>query len=272
MQAGWIFGEITSAQKIDSTPREEVGSKHASIVTRKEDGKENAKDLIGCKANIEVTKKKVDSKSNKILDDAEKNIKVGLFCVVLRYFDIINQVKHEKKVWENNTDITGNKNKLKETDERNRMKEEDANAKRRTELMSRYFEKAQRGEVKRLLRNKIDQNNMVRMTNTKINFLFVSIRFLTLSFKSVDRFSTKVSKNYTERGVCSCDSALLQRSNWSKGSITMEKRTRRYISAICPLQCISSHYHSDLERVLGSKGSCYIAKEHGCIYIRTSRG
>ena len=172
MQAGWIFGEITSAQKIDSTPREELGSKHASIVTRKEDGKENAKDLIGCKANIEVTKNKVDSKSNKILDDAEKNIKVGLFCVVLRYFDIINQVKHEKKVWENNTDITGNKNELKEMDERKRMKEEDANAKRRTELMSRYFEKAQRWEVKRLLRNKIDQNNMVRMTNTKITFSF----------------------------------------------------------------------------------------------------
>ena len=170
MQDGWVFGEVVSAQEVVSSQnsKEEVDSESISIVTT---SKEDARDSFERRANIiigDANTNKVDLKSKKALEEAEKNMKVGLFCVVLRYFDMINRVKHEKKTWENDAKIVnGSKEELKETDERKRMKEENLNAERRKELMSRYCEKAKRGEVRKLLRTKIDRNNLVRITKCR---------------------------------------------------------------------------------------------------------
>ena len=164
MYNGWLFGEVFSTDDNITNPPDEMDRErelHLVTTSSQKDSKELNRNAIIHHTETRASKKRNDSKI--ILHDAEMNMKVGLFCIVLRYFDVINRVKNEKKLSLHETVMSSKKHIIKERPERTRMKEEEENTLRRKLLASFYYEKAKRGETRKLLRRKDDRTKIVRM-------------------------------------------------------------------------------------------------------------
>jgi hypothetical protein len=181
MYNGWLFGEVFSTDESAITPPDKL---EIVSISAKNDSKKLFGNAIS--HQIETNTNERNHISKKILDDAEKNMKVGLFCIVLRYFDVINRVKIEKKCLVDETEMTGDKKVIKGTHERIRMNKEEQNATRRESLASCYYEKAKRGEARKLLRSKMDRTKMVctEIVNFRFQFCLVITIFL-LCFSSI---------------------------------------------------------------------------------------
>ena len=93
---------------------------------------------------------------------------------------ILSMKKRESTyVMADETEMTGDKKLTKETHERIRMNEEEQNATRRQSLASCYYEKAKRGEARKLLRSKMDRTKMVckEIVNFRFQLCFVTTIF-----------------------------------------------------------------------------------------------
>ena len=225
MDRGWYFGQ----------PSEKEGRRSTTLATQKNCSQQDRIKTIHRKSSVEHIKRKVTARTMqniKTLDRTERNVKMCLFSLTLRYFQAYNLFKKQKLIVCGNHDLIGGEGESIPTMERIAMEEEESNARTREQIIKEVNSKALRGYHRMHLRREYQQSSKVGPINKYVSFCDIqlithtntySMRFFGFFFHFTDTENKRCTR-YLCSSTCIFDlnSEVLSGAYRSKSCINME--------------------------------------------------
>lgn len=168
MDRGWYFGQ----------PSEKEVRRSTTLATQKNCSQQDRIKTIHRKSSVEHIKRKVTARTIqniKTLDRTERNVKMCLFSLTLRYFQAYNLFRKHKLIVCGNHDLIGGEGESIPTMERIAMEEEESNARTREQIIKEVNSKALRGYHRMQLRREYQQSSKVGPINEYVSFCDIQL-------------------------------------------------------------------------------------------------
>jgi len=168
MLDGWHFGESQTERTTNLVEDAIVGFQNKNITI--DVGQESPlqkMQLLNCEAKDRLSKENhARNKKNqdKKLDEAEKTIRYGIFCLTFMYFRTFSRVRNEKKSWLREVNVTSHLEGGNEdiSEEGKKMEAEEKNANSRKKALDKAMSRAAYGEERLRMKNSAEKERKVR--------------------------------------------------------------------------------------------------------------
>jgi len=145
MDCGWYFGQPSVEMKMN-----DASSGHLTISPGRVTQQDKIQRINDHSYNQHI-RKKAEARTiqnDQMLDRTEQSIKMCLFCLTLRYFQAFKSFQKQKSSLSGENDLIGGARNTSLSLEQWKMAREEANAKKRDELLKETNEKARKGAIR----------------------------------------------------------------------------------------------------------------------------
>mmetsp|Transcript_23616 Transcript_23616/g.36590 ORF Transcript_23616/g.36590 Transcript_23616/m.36590 type:complete len:490 (-) Transcript_23616:126-1595(-) len=173
MLDGWHFGEIQTKHTTNLVEDAIVSfqNKNTTIDMGKESPLQKMQ-LLNCEAKNRLSKEnnaRNNKNQDKKLDEAEKTIRYGIFCLTFMYFRTFSRVRNEKKSWLREVNVTSHLEDGNEdiSEEGKKMKAEEKNANSRKRALDKAMSRAVFGKERLRIKNSAAKEKKVHNLREK---------------------------------------------------------------------------------------------------------